>query len=88
MLRVAPDARVSYLDSCREVIELARSAEGCLDFSLSADLLEPDRINIFEAWTSDELLEAFRGSGPPTEQAAQIMEINVHRYQISSVGPA
>ena len=53
-LRVEPDARDRYLQECRQVVALARAAPGCLDFSLSADLLDPARINVYERWAGDE----------------------------------
>ncbi|MFD0854379.1 putative quinol monooxygenase [Actinomadura adrarensis] len=84
-LYVASGARQSYLDGCRKAIEMARAAPGCLDFTLSADPIEPDRINVFERWESDEALERFRGEGPEDEQAAQIRAAEVNRFRISSV---
>jgi quinol monooxygenase YgiN len=56
-VRVDAEARDAYLDGCREVVAAAREAPGCLDFALSADLLEPDRINVFERWESASLRE-------------------------------
>lgn len=87
-LAVDPDARAAYLEGCREVLVQARSAPGCLDFVLTADPLEPGRINVFERWESDEDLARFRGSGPSNEQAAQIKDASVARYRISAVEPA
>ena len=69
---VDPEQRDDYLSGCVEVVRQARRAPGCLDFSLSADLLEPGRINIFERWESAAAVEAFRGSGPSDEQGAAI----------------
>ena len=87
-LAVDPDAREAYLEGCRGVLEQARQAPGCLDFVLSADLLEAGRINVFERWETDEDLEAFRGSGPGGEQGAQIRDASVARYRIAGVEPA
>ena len=47
--------RDAYLDGCREVIEAARAAEGCIDFHLSADPIESDRINVYERWETTPL---------------------------------
>ena len=58
---------------------------GCVDFAVSADLVEPGRINVYERWESDEQLLAFRGSGPSDEQAVAILGAEVHRYRISGV---
>jgi quinol monooxygenase YgiN len=87
-LRVDPDARADYLDGCTAVVHQARTARGCLDFSLTADLLDPGRINVYERWESDEQLLAFRGSGPDDAQTAQIRDADVRRYRISAVEAA
>ncbi|NKZ03500.1 putative quinol monooxygenase [Actinomadura latina] len=84
-LQVDADARDAYLDGCREVVELARAAPGCLDFALSADVVEPGRINVYERWESGEDVERFREAGPEPEQAAQIRHAEVMRYLISGV---
>ncbi len=60
----------------------AEARDGCLDFALSPDLLEPDRINVFERWESASALEAFRGSGPPGDQLAELREIRVTEYEV------
>jgi quinol monooxygenase YgiN len=70
------------------VVEQARAARGCLDFAISADLLEPGRINVYEHWESDADLERFRGTGPEPAQMAEIRDAEVLRYGISSSGPA
>ena len=79
-LIVDPDEREAYLEGCREVVELARRTDGCLDFALSADLVDPRRINIFERWESHEAVEAFRGDGVQGEQAAAIRAAQVSEY--------
>ena len=79
---VAPEDRDDYLSGCVEVVRQARLAPGCLDFSLSADLLEPGRVNIFERWESQAAVEAFRGSGPSDEQGAAIQAASVAEYDV------
>ncbi|MDW3216746.1 MAG: antibiotic biosynthesis monooxygenase family protein [Ilumatobacteraceae bacterium] len=83
-LRVDPDQRTSYLEDCEGVIRAGRAAAGCIDFHLSADPLESDRINIFERWDSAESVETFRGSGPSEDQQATITEANVLQHEIAS----
>jgi quinol monooxygenase YgiN len=65
---VVPEHRERYLAQCAGVVEQARRAPGCFDFSLAADLLEPGRIVVFERWEDQAAVEAFRGSGPSEEQ--------------------
>jgi len=83
-LYVDPETRAEYLASCVREIEDARVAHGCVDFTLSADPIEPDRINVFEQWESEATLHAFRGSGPSDEQAGQILRADVAQYEVSS----
>lgn len=66
-LYVDPARRDAYLASCVEVVRAARSAPGCVDFAVSADLVEPGRINVYERWESDKQLLDFRGAGPDGE---------------------
>jgi quinol monooxygenase YgiN len=79
---VDPGQRDDYLSGCVEVVRQARGAPGCLDFSLSADLLEPGRINILERWESQAAVEAFRGSGPSDEQGAAVLAAAVAEYDV------
>ena len=84
-LYVDPAERDAYLAACVAAVRAARSAPGCVDFAVSADLVEPGRINVYERWESDEQLLAFRGSGPTDEQAAAILGAEVHKFRISGV---
>jgi quinol monooxygenase YgiN len=61
---VAPHERDSYLAGCVRVVEQARQTAGCLDFTITADLIEPGRVNVFERWETQAAVEAFRGNGP------------------------
>jgi quinol monooxygenase YgiN len=82
-LIVAPEVRDDYLAGCAEVVRQARRAPGCLDFTIAADLLDPARINIFERWTSQETVEAFRGSGPSGEQADRVVTASVSEFRVT-----
>ena len=82
---VHPQQRESYLAGCVGVVELARRASGCLDFAITADLVDPGRINIFERWESQAAVEAFRGDGPSDEQGAAILAAEVAEYDVAKV---
>ncbi|MBX3480327.1 MAG: antibiotic biosynthesis monooxygenase [Caulobacter sp.] len=66
----------------------ARAAEGCLDFAVSEDPVEPDRVNVFERWESAEALEGNRGSGMDQAQIAMIAGASVRRYSAEDIGSA
>lgn len=86
-LDVDPAGRAEYLAGCRPITEQARTADGCLDFVLAADPIEPGRINVYERWGSTEQLERFRGEAPESPSAVPILDASVQRYEISAVGP-
>jgi quinol monooxygenase YgiN len=65
-----------------EVVAAARRAKGCLDFAVSADPVDPSRVNVFERWCSRESLQAFRGAGPSDDIARRILEINAREYRV------
>lgn len=78
-----PDGRDAYLEACTNVVAAARDAQGCHDFVLSPDLLEANRINVYERWDSDEDLRRFRGSGPDGGQLATLLKIDVNQWAIA-----
>ena len=82
-LVVAREDREAYLAGCSDVVQRARGAEGCLDFTIAADLVDAGRINVFERWASQAAVEAFRGSGPSDEQSAAIRSASVAEYDVS-----
>ena len=84
---VAPQQRESYLAGCVTVVEQARSASGSLDFAITADLVDPGRINVFERWESQAAVETFRGSGPSDEQDAEMLSASVAEYDVADVRP-
>ncbi|MGH3781792.1 MAG: putative quinol monooxygenase [Pseudonocardiaceae bacterium] len=82
-LLVDPQHRTSYLAGCMSVVEQARLASGCLDFAITADLVDPGRIDIYERWESQAAVEAFRGSGPSEEQGADMLSASVAEYNVA-----
>jgi quinol monooxygenase YgiN len=58
-ITVDPEQRESYLAGFVRVIEKARRADGCLHFAITADLIDPGRVNLFERWESQAAVKAF-----------------------------
>jgi quinol monooxygenase YgiN len=84
-ITVDPEQRESYLAGSVSVVEQARRAPGCLDFAITADLIDPGRVNVFERWESQAAVEAFRGSGPSKKQSAAMLSASVDEYDIADV---
>ena len=82
-LVVSPADRDGYVADCAEVVRLARAAPGCLDFAVSADPVDPARVNVYERWRSASALESFRGSGPDGPQRAAIRAADVQEWALA-----
>lgn len=78
-----PRQRETYLEGCRDVVDQARRAPGCLDFAVTADLLDSSRVDIFERWESQAAVDAFRGSGPSDEQTSAVSSATVVEYDVT-----
>jgi quinol monooxygenase YgiN len=86
-ITVEPAQRESYLAGCVSVVEQARGTAGCLDFTITADLIDPGRVNVFERWDSQAAVETFRGNGPGDEQGTAMLSASVAEYDIAGVRP-
>ncbi len=86
-ITVEPQQRESYLAGCVSVVERARGAAGCLDFAITADPIDPGRVNIFERWESQAALDTARGNAPGFEQGAVMLSVSVADYDVADVRP-
>jgi quinol monooxygenase YgiN len=86
-ITVEPQQRESYLAGCVSVVERARGAAGCLDFAITADPIDPGRVNVFERRESQAALETVHSSGPDTEQRPAMLTVSVQEYGIADVRP-
>jgi quinol monooxygenase YgiN len=55
--------------------------------AITADLIDPGRVNIFERWESQAAVETLRSSGPSNEQVAAMLSASVAEYDIADVRP-
>lgn len=85
---VRPGTREKFLTLSSEAVVQARRSSGCRDFVVAADPIEPDRVNVYEEWESEEALIAFRGAGPGDDLSSSIVKADVARHMVSSSGRA
>lgn len=81
-IRIQPGQRGAFLDSSLPAVQAARKRPGCLDFSVSADPLDENRINVSEQWESRRELMAFRESGPEDELWSLVEYADVQEFEI------
>lgn len=81
-LRIHPGGRDQFLARSRAAVVAARSAPGCVDFSVSPDLIEEDRVNIMERWDDRASLVRFREEGPDAETGALVRSFHVKEFSL------
>jgi high-affinity K+ transport system ATPase subunit B len=67
-----------------EAVAQARRSSGCRDFVVAADPIDPNRVNVYEEWESEEALIAFRGDGPDDDLSSSIVKADVTQHIVSS----
>lgn len=83
-LRLKSGKRDEFIEKSIEAISLARSLDDCEDFSVSADPIDENRVNIFEKWKSRKSLEDFRNSGSDNESFSLVESFDVNEYEINT----
>jgi len=67
---VEADKREDFLAGRHEGMRTSRAEEGCLEYTFSADPLDPTRVLLFERWENQEALDAhlsaLRSAPPPS----------------------
>ena len=84
-ITVDPEQRESYVAGSVSVVENARRADGCLDVAVTADLLDPGRVNPFEC--RQAAVKAFRRSASRSKRGAAMLLASVAEYDIADVRP-
>ena len=79
--------RDRYLEAHHDLIARCRAAPGCLDVAISADPLEPDRVNVFEHWESATALEAWRAVAHAPDLGDQLRDVSVAKHEVAHSGP-
>ncbi|PWU70097.1 putative quinol monooxygenase [Gracilibacillus dipsosauri] len=79
--------RDEVVESFEDLIKRARQAPGCLDLAITADPIDPTRINNFEFWESEGDLGAWRSVANPPKKISPIIEIEMQKHEIKQSGP-
>ncbi|ASR37208.1 antibiotic biosynthesis monooxygenase [Prauserella marina] len=86
-VEVDPGNRDAYVAAHHDLIARARAARGCLDVAISADPLDPARVNVFERWDTQENLDAWRAVAAAPDSETAIVADNVMAYEVSGERP-
>jgi quinol monooxygenase YgiN len=83
-LIIKPGARDEFIEKSRDAILLARKNAACVDFSVSPDPIDMNRVNVFEKWESRSELNAFRGSGPENDTFSLVESFAINEHEINT----
>lgn len=69
--------RDAAVEAFAGMVERARKQDGCLDLSISADSVDPDRINSFECWRDEQSWKAWRkiAKGPKVKLRESVVKL-------------
>jgi hypothetical protein len=71
----------------KDLVLRARSAPGCLDFAITADPVDSNRINNFEFWQSEKDLNSWRAVSNPPKEITPMLRMEVQKHVIQRSGP-
>ena len=61
-ITINPEMRAEAEAAIATLVPLTVAEEGCVEYRYAADILEPNRINIWEQWESEEAMTAHMGT--------------------------
>jgi quinol monooxygenase YgiN len=86
-LEVDASRRDDYVAAHHDLLRRGREAVGCIDLAISADPLNPTRVNNFERWESREHLEAWRKVAAVPNHGISITGGQMMEYTIAEARP-
>jgi quinol monooxygenase YgiN len=86
VFEVEPQQRTEFLAGRHDAMRASRAEPGCLEYTFSADPLEPGRVLLFERWESqdslDEHLSRPRPAGSPDASSAAPVSVSITVYDV------
>ena len=79
--------RDKYVDAHRDLVDRARAFDGCIDLAISADTVDPRRINNFEVRRDSEALDSWRGKAHVPDHGIELRGGAMKRYDATDGGP-
>jgi quinol monooxygenase YgiN len=85
--QVDPDQRERFLAGRHDMMRTSRAEPGCLEYTFSADPIEPSRVVLFERWESQDALDvhlaALRTPSPSSGDSVAPKSASIVIYEVS-----
>ncbi|MCC6178457.1 MAG: antibiotic biosynthesis monooxygenase [Chloroflexi bacterium] len=75
------DERDAAVAAFAEMVARVRKADGCLDVSISADSVDPERVNVVELWRDQQSLDAWRNVARAPDVEDRETYVKLHRTE-------
>lgn len=86
-VQVPHERRDTLVAAFEDLVRRARTAPGCLDVAVTADSIDPGRINNFELWESQDHLDAWRAVAHAPDVSAEMISVDVSLFDVSGERP-
>jgi quinol monooxygenase YgiN len=77
--RTPAEGRDAAVKAFANLVDRARRYDGCMDCAITADSVDPERINVFELWRDRESLDAWRKRARAPK--VDLREVHVSLYR-------
>jgi quinol monooxygenase YgiN len=86
-VEVAPERRDEIVAEFEDLVRRAREAPGCLDVAVTADSVDPRRINNLERWESQEHLDQWRRVAHAPDLGGEMTAVHVSLFDAANERP-
>ncbi|WP_053204285.1 putative quinol monooxygenase [Jiangella muralis] len=83
---VDADERDAFVAAFRDLVTRARATDGCLHVAITADSVDPERVNVVEVWRDADAMNAWRRRAR-APKAGKVRHVQVERYDATAGGP-
>lgn len=83
-LQLKQGSRDEFIQKSCEAIALARGLDSCEHFSVSADPIDENRVNVYEKWNTKASLDSFRNTGSDTDLSSFVDSFDIHEYEVKT----
>jgi quinol monooxygenase YgiN len=84
---VDENERDTFVEAHRDLVRRAREAPGCLDVAITADPVDPRRINNYERWESWDAIEAWRARAAAPDMGITMHDVDVTAFEVANIRP-
>jgi len=84
---VEPARRDEFLAEQVERMRASRAEDGCLEYTFSADPLDPGRVLLAERWADQAALDAHLAGPPPPPLAVSPTSVSIVVYDVAAERP-